>query len=432
MEFSLAIRREDKNQWERRTPIVPDDVKKLKDKYQINTILQPSKIRAFKEDEYKKAGAEINEDLSSANVIFAVKEIPKELFEKGKTYAFFSHVIKGQKYNMPMLKKMMELKCNLIDYEKIVDSNNKRLVFFGRYAGLAGMIDSLWAFGKILQKKGYNSILNQLKQTIEYKDLDEVKKSYENISKIIKKDGLPSDICPVVVGFAGYGNVSKGAQEILDLLPVKEISPDDISDIKNNHSKNMIYKVVFKEENMVKPRSSENKFELNDYYNNPERYISKFEEFIPNLSILMNCIYWDNRYPRLITKKFIHENFDEKFKLSVIGDISVDVNGAVEITEKITNPGKPVFTYNPKTKSISDEIKPDGISVMAVDNLPCELPKESSTEFSKSLFDFISSMVKADYNADFEEFNLPKEVKNAVILYHGKLTPSYQYINNYL
>jgi alanine dehydrogenase len=137
MSLMLGIRREDKNKWEKRTPVTPEHVKKLKDEHDINAIIQTSPIRIFKDKEYQSIGAQVQEDISNSVVIFAVKEIPLDLFEKNKTYVFFAHVIKGQKKNMPMLKKMMQQGCTLIDYEKITDDKGRRLVFFGRYAGLA-------------------------------------------------------------------------------------------------------------------------------------------------------------------------------------------------------------------------------------------------------------------------------------------------------
>jgi alpha-aminoadipic semialdehyde synthase len=145
----------------------------------------------------------------------------------------------------------------------------------------------------------------------------------------------------------------------------------------------------------------------------------------------MNCIYWDSRYPRLVTKEFVKENY-KNMKLQVIGDISIDINGAIEFTEKSTSPDSPTFVYNPKTDSIKDGVKGNGIVVMGVDNLPCELPRESSNMFSNALLDFIPDIVNADYNAEFKDCNLPLEIKKAVILYHGKLTPNYQYIDKFL
>src|SRR4030042_5942927 len=160
----IGIRREDKNEWERRVPLVPNDLIELKKNFGIDAVVQPSKIRFFINENYLEAGIEVNEDISKANTIFAVKEIPKELFLPGKTYMFFAHVIKGQNYNMPMLKRMMELKCSLIDYECVVNDKNQRLIFFGRFAGLAGILESLHAFGTKLKLQGYKTPLEKIKQ----------------------------------------------------------------------------------------------------------------------------------------------------------------------------------------------------------------------------------------------------------------------------
>ncbi|UCF49954.1 MAG: hypothetical protein JSU91_00295 [Thermoplasmatales archaeon] len=431
MSFSLGIRREDKNKWERRVPITPKHITELKNKHNIETIIQPSKIRIFTDDDYKKAGAQVKERIS-APVIFAVKEIPLDFFEPGKTYVFFSHTIKGQKYNMPMLKKMMELGCNLIDYEKVSDEKGRRLIFFGKYAGYAGMIDTLWAYGQRMKWKGIKSPISEIKRTIDYRNLDDTRDHFNRIAEKIKKEGISESISPLVVGFAGYGNVSMGAQEILDILPVKEIAPKKINTIEKNPSNKVIYKVVFKEEDIVEPIKENKKFDLQDYYNNPHLYQSIFHSYLEHLSILMNCIYWSNKYPRLITEEFVKKNYSNQFKLQVIGDISIDINGAIEFTKIATTPDNPVFVYNPFNEDIIDGYKGDGIAVIAVDNLPCELPKESSIEFSNSLMSFIPSIVRADFSVDFEKLNLPSEIKKAVILYQGILTPDYSYINKYL
>ena len=432
MSFMLGIRREDKNKWEARVPLIPEHVKKFKEKHGIETIIQPSKIRTYSDDEYVKVGAIVKEDVSSCPIVFAVKEIPIDFFESGKTYVFFSHTIKGQEYNMPMLKKMMDLGCNLIDYERIVDERGFRLVFFGRFAGLAGMIDTLWSFGQRLKSQNIDTPFNEIKQTIHYKNLNDAKKHLKEVGENIKERGIPNSLVPSVVGFAGYGNVSKGAQEILDILPVKEISPKEIKDIYDNPSDRCIYKVVFKEEDMVEPISSDNTFELQDYYNHPEKYRSVFEKYVPDLTMLMNCIYWDIKYPRLITKEFIKKDYGVNYKLQVIGDISIDINGAIEFTEKSTISDTPSFIYNPKTNSIKDGVEGEGIVIMGVDNLPCELPRESSHMFSTALFDFIPEVVKADFTKDFDNCKLPSAIKKAVILHHGKLTPDYQYIDRYI
>ena len=433
MNFRLGIRREDKNKWERRVPLVPQHIKDLKESHGIETIIQPSPIRVFPKEKYEIAGALVQEDLSLCQVVFAVKEIPIDFFESGKAYVFFSHTVKGQKYNMSMLKKMMDLGCTLIDYEKITDEHGRRLVFFGRFAGLAGMVDTLWAFGQRLKAKKIDMPLNEIKQTIHYKNhMEEIKEHFKKVGKEIEQQGIPESLTPLIVGFAGYGNVSKGAQEVLDILPIKEISPKEIKMVYENPSKNCIYKAIFKEEDMVKPISSDDDFDLQDYYNHPEKYQSIFDRYVPDLTILMNCIYWSNKYPRLITKNFVKNYAKSNLRLQVIGDISIDINGAIEFTEKSTSPDNPVFAYNPSTDSISDGYEGEGIVVMGIDNLPCELPKESSQAFSESLLPFVPAIVKADFSVKFESLALPFEIKNAVILHRGKLTPNYQYINKFL
>lgn len=431
----MGIRREDKNKWEKRVPVIPDHVKELKETHNVQTIIQPSSIRSYSDKQYEEAGAIVQEDVSSCPVIFAVKEIPIDFFESNKTYVFFSHTIKGQEYNMPMLKKMMDLNCTLIDYEKVVDENNRRLIFFGRFAGIAGMVDTLWGFGNRL-KKHYKipNPFSSVKQTYYYPTLNTLKQQLTKIGKSIENKGLSKQITPLVVGFAGYGNVSKGAQEIIDLLPVVEIQPQQLPMIYEDSSNTCVYKVVFKEEDIVQPIQPQHQFNLSDYYQRPERYTSIFQQYLPYLSILMNCIYWDERYPRLLSKDYFHQHLqDQKSKKPVIvGDISVDLQGAIEPTMKVTTPDKPVFIYNPQTDTIEDGVTGEGIAIMAVDNLPCELPKDSSKAFSEVLWHFIPEIVHADYSSNFTQLNLPPEIKNAVILHNGKLTPLYQYINKYL
>ncbi|MEW5760676.1 MAG: bifunctional lysine ketoglutarate reductase /saccharopine dehydrogenase family protein [Candidatus Thermoplasmatota archaeon] len=430
----IGIRKEDKNKWERRAPLIPEHIKELIHKHSIKVIVQSSKIRIFSNEEYTKAGCMVQEELSSCPIIFAIKEIPSELIQPEKTYVFFSHTTKGQKHNMPMLKKLLEQKCNLIDYEKIVNETGMRLIFFGKHAGYAGMIDTLWALGQRLNWEGIKNPFSNIQQTIFYESLSQAKEALVKVGERIRTGGIDRALVPLVCGFAGYGNVSKGAQEILDILPTKEISPEELSNIYNKPSGSHIYKVVFKEEHMVEPISAEKPFQLKDYYENPERYKSKFHNYIPHLTILMNCIYWDSRYPRFVTKEYLKKLYSapEKPRLRVIGDISCDINGAVECTLRATDPEKPIFVYNPFEDSAKLGYEGNGVVVLAVDNLPCELPIESSKDFSEVLKNFIPDIVNADFSGDFDNCNLPKPIKNAVIVYHGELTPNYRYMEKFL
>lgn len=430
----IGIRREDKNKWERRVPLIPEHVRFLKEKHGIHTIIQPSKNRIFTDDEYRAAGAEINEDLGKAQTIFAVKEIPIDLFEEGKSYIFFSHTIKGQAYNMDMLRHMRALKVNLFDYERFVDDNNRRLIFFGHYAGLAGMIETLYAYGQKMKMRGYDTPLSKIKQAYAYSSLEEAKRDIAQIGEEIDENGFGEDISPLVVGFAGYGNVSRGAQEIFDLLPYKAISPHILSEMYENFTLDHfnLYKVIFKEEDLVRPQ--EGPFDLQDYYNHPEKYESQFEEYVPYLQILVNCIYWTEDYPRLITKEYLKNQtlLRSNLNLKVIGDISCDIDGSIEITHKATMPDTPNFTYFADKDVFEDGIQRLGLTVMAVDNLPCEFSREASTEFSEVLKDYVDNIASQNYEKSFGELDLAGPSAKALILQRGEFTQDYQYMEDYL
>ncbi len=430
-----GIRHEDKYAMERRTPITPFHCRKLIEADGLHIVAQSSPKRVFSDEEYREAGARVQDDPGNCDVIFGVKEIPEEAFEEGKTYVFFSHVIKGQPYNMPMLKKMMEKGCNLIDYECISDDQGKRLIFFGKYAGLAGMINSLWSMGERLKEYGYdNNPFRDIKQSCRYHSLDEAKEAVSAAGKRIEAEGLPEELTPLTIGFTGYGNVSNGAQEIADLLPCREITPQQLLELENGRElpNNIVYKVVFKEEDISRRKDGQT-FELQDYYTNPDKYENAFEQYIPHLTVLMNCMYWDTRYPRIVTKKYLRQLFDGKRpKLTVIGDITCDPDGSIECTHQGTPIEDPVFVYDPESGEPAMGFKGNGILVMAVDILPSELPRDSSMAFAEALFPFVKPIAAADFSVPFDEIRLPKPIRKALILHRGKLTPDYKYIQEYL
>jgi len=434
MRARIGIRLEDKNEWERRAPLVPAHIKALKDR-DIEVCVQASPIRAFTAQEYEQANATMVEELSACPAVFAIKEIPSQLLEAGKTYAFFSHTIKGQKHNMPMLRRLLDLGCNLIDYEKITDENGRRLIFFGNYAGLAGMLDTLWALGHRLAWEGIETPFQKLLPARLYADLDEAKAAVREVGQKIALNGLPETFTPLICGFAGYGNVSRGAQQIFDLLPHHEISPSDLTaNQPTSKQSNTLYKVVFKEADMVEPIAPGAQFELQDYYNHPEKYRGGFEKYILHLSVLVNGIYWTERYPRLVTRACLKELFgqSEPPRLRVIGDISCDTEGAIECNLHTTSPGDPVYVYDPLTGATHNGYTGRGVVVLAVDNLPAELPRESSTHFSETLLPFVPEIAQADYSVPFEQSQLSPTLKRAVITWHGELTPDYRYLEEYL
>ncbi len=434
MNKRIGIRHEDKYVMERRVALPPDTVKELI-KQGLEVFVERSPKRIFKDQEFVEAGATVAHSLSQSPVIFGVKEIPPAWFEEGKTYIFFSHVIKGQPYNMPMLRAMMEKKCSLIDYEKIADENGKRLIFFGRFAGLAGMINSLWSFGERMKTLGIETPFTGIKQSHTYNSLAEAEAAVRQAGEIIKTQGLPESLVPFTIGFTGYGNVSQGAQHIANILPTIEITPSELLQLKERgiYSGKIIYKVVFKEEDLSEHIDPQGKFELQDYYRHPEKYKNQFEKYPPHLSILMNCMYWDERYPRILTKNYIEKLYQQgNMKLQVVGDVTCDPDGSIEFTHKGTNIEDPVFVYNPLDRKPTMGFKGDGILVMAVDILPSELPREASESFGHALIRFVPAIATANYDLDFDKIALPHEIKRAMILHKGKLTPDYEYIHEYL
>jgi len=337
---------------------------------------------------------------------------------------------------MPMLKRMVELGCTLIDYERIVDDQGRRLLFFGKQAGQAGMIDTLWSLGQRLVQLGVENPFSSLRQAHQYQSLVEAKEEIKKVGWQIYNHGLDVSLVPLICGFTGYGHVSQGAQEIFDLLPFEEVSPSHLQQFFENkqYTASKVYKTVFKEEDMVVPVAMGQKFELQDYYHHPQKYKSIFETYLPYLTILVNCIYWTPRYPRFVTKKCLKHLWQSEVnpRLKAIGDITCDVEGSIECTLHSTNPGQPVFTYDPLQEKAIDGVQGRGVVVMAVENLPAELPLESSVFFSQALMPFVPAIARADYSQSFSSLSLPAPIKKAVILYQGQFTPNYQYMKKFI
>jgi len=436
MKHLIAIRHEDKGPWEKRTPLVPADVRDIVKNHPIEIWVQPSSVRIFPDEDYLQAGAKIEKDLSPCPLILAIKEIPLHFFEREKIYLFFSHTIKGQSHNMAMLKKMVDLRCTLIDYEKIENDKGQRLLFFGKQAGQAGMIDTLWVLGQRLAQEGKTTPFSSIKQAYLYKSLDEAEQEIDEVGKKIQQYGLDLSLVPLVCGFTGYGHVSQGAQEIFDILPGDEITPEEIHLLfeKKRYSDKKVYKVVFKEEHLVEPISADQNFDLQDYYNNPQKYRSVFESYLPFLTVLVNCIYWAPEYPRFVTKKSLKNLYEmiHEPTFRVIGDITCDIEGSIECTVKATSPENPVFVYDPIKDEINDGVKGRGPVIMSIDNLPAEIPLESSIFFSTALKPMVPILAKADFSGDFEQCQLPTALKRAVILYRGEFTPDYEYMKNFI
>lgn len=430
----IGIRYEDKYLMEKRVPLVPQHVKQLVE-MGIEIQVVPSEKRIFKDSEYKAAGAKLMDEPLDADVILGLKEMPLNYFQPFKTYFFFSHTIKGQAYNMPLLRNMMESEINLIDYERIVDEKERRLIFFGYFAGLAGTINSLWSLGQRMKIKGVKTPFLKIKQTHQYGSIEEAKTILSEVGQEIKEHGLPKELTPLVVGITGYGNVSKGAQKILSLLPVQEITPAELLKLRQQTDlpNNVVYKVVFEERHLSAPKEQGRVFDLQEYYQHPELFKGVFEQYLLYLNVLMNCMYWDDRYPRIVTKDFLEIAWEEgTIPIEVIGDVTCDPDGSVEITHIGTAIDDPVFVYNPLKRNVTMGFEGEGVLVMAVNILPSELPRESSQAFSDALIKFLPELLKTDFEVSFDELKMPAPLKKALILHHGNLTPDYQYLINHI
>jgi len=432
---TLLIRAEDKNRWERRAPIVPADLADVIKKTGARAFVEVSGKRFFPEEEYVVSGAETCNSMAPGDVIFGVKEIPVEKILEEKTYVFFSHTIKGQKANMPLLKKIMKSHATLIDYEKIIDDQDRRLVYFGPFAGDAGAIDILSLMGEYWLHKGIETPFSDGLRAHQYPSVAVAREQLTAIGKHIQKEGLPPEISPLTIGILGYGNVSKGAQKIFNCLPASYVAPGEIENFlhKDKSNNRTVYLTVFKERDLVQ-RVDGSTFDLQDYYDHPERYESRFEDFLPCFTLLVNAVYWEKQYPRFVTWAGLKGLFESTSspKLSGIADISCDTNGSVECNVRSTDSSMPAYRIDPLRGVCTDGHRGDGIVILAVDNLPCELPNDSSTFFSNQLKPFIPNLLEAEYTTTLETSGLRPELKKAVIVYNGRLTEAYAYLKQYL
>ncbi|MGD2279161.1 MAG: hypothetical protein PVH45_03580 [Candidatus Omnitrophota bacterium] len=429
----VGILKEEKNEWERRAPLTPADVKWLV-KRGVDVEVESSPIRVFKDQVYRKAGAKIVKKLDKADIVLGIKGPREEKVKRDKLYMFFSHMTKGQPQNMPLLKKMVKSDTTLVDYEKITDIYGRRLVYFGRYAGICGMVDSLFYLGRKLEWKGIDNPFALMKPSWAYNSFDDVKKDMEKVNRRIKRKGFAGKSSPFVVGITGHGNVSKGAQEVLELLNPVEVHPKDMKKfIKHQkYAHNEVYKIVFLREEKLRSKKGTG-FYFEEYLQHPSRFESNLDKYLPYLNMLVHTSYWDERYPRMVTKSMVKKAFKKKdFRLDFIGDISCDINGSIEFTYKASPPDHATYTYNPKKDTFIDGYEDDGITILAVDNLPAELPKDSSEEFSKLVRDYVYQVSAHGVKDITNHIAIPREVRKAVLLQKGRFTEAYRYMKKFI
>ena len=398
----IGILRESRND-EKRTPIVPEHIKKYKESNpNINFIIQPSNKRCFSDEEYELSGAKINENLNECSIIFGVKEVDPNILINNRTYLFFSHTFKINKQQKNIEKKKKDLllsilnkKITLIDYENIRSKSGTRFLGFGRFAGIIGCYNTLNLLLKVLGKQPLASA---------YKIND-----YERLVLSLKNLYFPKTTILVT----GDGRVAKGVIELLNQTNIKAVSKKDFLEKKFDQP---IFCNLETKDYVTNNSSSD--FSLEHFINNPQDYSSSALQYLKETNILISAHYWDPSSPKI----FEGEDLKDLENLKIVGDITCDINGSIPTTIRSTTIEKPNYWIERNNLKEIDENN-DGIAVMAVDNLPSELPRDSSTEFSEGIInEVLPFLLKEDDG----------RILNGTITTDGSFLEKYNYLNNYI
>ncbi|TDE28235.1 alanine dehydrogenase [Flavobacterium ranwuense] len=397
--MKFGILKERKNPPDRRVIFSPDELARLKQLYQGASIkVESSDIRVFTDKQYKESGIEVTNDISDCDVLFGVKEVPVENLIPNKAYFFFSHTIKKQPYNRKLLQTILEKNIDLYDHETIVDSHNRRLIGFGRYAGIVGAYNSIRAFGikfelfklpKAETLSGKEALITHLKRLV-----------------------LP----PLKFVITGTGKVGNGAKEILDAIKIKEVSVENY--LTKNYTQPVYTQIDVLEYNKRKDGQI---LDFTDFYDNPQEYVSNFERFTKVSDIYITGHFHANEAPVILSREMLQS---KDCKIKVVADVSCDVNGPIACTLRSSTIAEPLYGYLPNEDKEVDVFHPAAIVVMAVDNLPCELPKDASEGFGEM---FMEHVIPAFFNGDIEGI-----LQRAKITEKGKLTPRFSYLQDYV
>ena len=399
---NIGIIRESRND-ENRTPLVPEHIKKYKESNpNINFIIQPSNSRCFSDEEYELCGAKINENLNECSIIFGVKEIDPNILINNRTYLFFSHTFKInkqqkniEKHKKDLLLSILNKKITLIDYENIRGKNGTRCLGFGRFAGIVGCYNTLNLLLKVLGKQSLASA---------YKIND-----YERLVLNLKNLYFPKTKILVT----GDGRVAKGVIELLNQTNIKAVSKKDF--LEKKFDQPIFCNLETKD--YVTNNSSTN-FNLEHFINNPQDYSSSALQYLKETNILISAHYWDPSSPKI----FENEDLKDLQNLKIVGDITCDINGSVPTTIRSTTIEEPNYWIERYNLKEIDENN-DGIAVMAVDNLPSELPRDSSTEFSEGIInEVLPFLLKEDDG----------RILNGTITTDGSFLEKYNYLNDYI
>ena len=394
MSVTFAIIKETKSPPDRRVVFSPEKCAELMDQYrEAKIVVQSSQVRIFPDEEYKKWGFAVQEDISEADVMLGVKEVEIDSLIPNKKYFFFSHTIKKQPYNRELLKAILAKKIELYDHETIIDENGGRLIGFGYYAGLVGAYNGFRALG--LRDKLFN-----LPKVETLADLDALKRELDKIT-------LPS----------GTGKVSRGAKEILDHLNIREVS--DTVYLTSNFSEPVYCMIDVMEYNRRIDGKAGDKYE---FYNDPSGYESNFMPYARVSDMFIAGHFYGNGAPYLFTREDARH---PDFRINLVADISCDVDGPVASTLRASTIAEPFYGYDPVTEQETAFNAEGAITVMAVDNLPCELPKDASEGFGNM---FLEAVIPAFFNGDSDGILERAKITTG----EGTLTERFSYLQDYV
>ncbi|MGB7381294.1 MAG: NAD(P)-dependent oxidoreductase [Rivularia sp. (in: cyanobacteria)] len=398
--MKVGIIREGKIKSDTRVPLTPKQCRYLLETYRdLQIFVQPSQERCFSDEEYQSQGIPIRENMQECELLLGVKEVPISMLLPGKTYLFFSHTIKKQPYNRELLRSILQQKIRLIDYECLHDERGKRVIAFGRWAGIVGGHNAILTWGRREQK--FN-----LKPMHECHDWAEAQTYYQN---------LPLSNIKLVV--TGEGRVANGASEVLDKMNIKRISPQAF--LEQNFSEPVYTQLAVKD--MYRLEGKQN-FDESHYYQHPEQYVSNFEPYTHAANIMLNGIYWDKRIPAFFSKQDMKR---KDFTIRVIADVTCDIapDSSIPSTIRATSISNPIYGYDPLLSKETEPFQNHCIDVMAVDNLPNELPRDASQDFGNQLITQVwPQLNQADSRMIYE----------GTIALDGELNKPYEYLKDYV
>ena len=397
--MKIGIIRERKNPPDRRVVLGPKACQTVKEKFlEAEILVEPSPIRIFEDQAYVDAGFELTENMEQCDVLLGVKEVPIEALIPNKKYFFFSHTIKKQPYNRDLLQAVLDLNIELYDHEVITNKKGQRLVAFGRYAGIVGAYNGIRTYGLKFE------LFNLPKA--------ETLSGLEALIKALRAIKLPN----IKIVLSGTGRVGGGVKEILDAMGIRKVGVTDY--LKKSFSEAVYCQIDVLDYNK---RIDGQKSSMTDFYQNPEVYESNFMRFAQNSDLYIAGHFYGDGAPYLYTRDQVKSN---QFNIKVVADISCDINGPVATTLRASTIADPIYGYDPILEVETDYRNPEAIAVMAVDNLPCEIPADASQGFGES---FINHVIPSFFNGDKNGI-----LQRAKMTSDGKLTQRYNYLQDYV